>query len=65
MGKDHGTETGIHTRRVGDDVGGEYRKQLLIEPHRQSGMVKCMNRIVALFLLYLLGHVIYALWEEL
>lgn len=69
MDKNYGRAAGIHTsrvgHRVGDDVGGKHRRELLIEPLRESGMVRFMNRIVALLFLYLLGHIIYALWENL
>lgn len=69
MGKKYGTTAGIFTSRVGyrvgDDVGGKYRKELLIHEHRETGLQRFMNRIVALLFLYLIGHIIYALWENL
>lgn len=69
MGENYGRAAGIFTSkvgyRVGDDVGGKHRKELIVEPLRDSRTIKFVNRAVAVLLLYLLGHIIYALWEEL
>lgn len=65
MGKNHGRADGVRPRKVGDDVGYKYRQHLINDPIRETGIVKLVNWIVALFLLYLLCHVVYALWEEL
>lgn len=69
MDKNHGRTTGIYTNRVGyragDDVGGKHRREVLIEPLRETASVKLVNRALALVVIYLAGHIIYVLWSEL
>jgi hypothetical protein len=65
MDKNHGRAARLRTPRVGDDVAKEHRQHLITEPVKEIGIVKFVNRTVALLLTYLVGHLIYILWSEL